>query len=160
MRVAMGDVSLVVPVTAYRTMRQHVAAAAPEEACGLLYGEGRRILDALPVENIEHSRVRFRMSPAGQVEAMLDIERRGLELLALYHSHPMGPDAPSPTDLAESAYPLPHFIWTCQAGTWEAKLFRLGGGTAHEVDFVVRAAGQGLPGDDMDDATGPRGRGG
>jgi proteasome lid subunit RPN8/RPN11 len=159
MPVAMGEVNLVVPLTAYRIMQEHVAAAAPEEACGLLCGEGHRILDALPVENAEHSPVRFRMSPLGQVEAMLDIERRGLELLAIYHSHPLGPDVPSPTDLAEAAYPLPQFIWSCQTGRWGAKLFRLGGSTAHEMEFIVGGAERGDPGHETGEARGPRGRG-
>lgn len=60
---------------------------------------------ALPVENALHSPVRFRMEPADQLKAFYALEEQGLELLAVFHSHPRGPEQPSATDLAEFAYP-------------------------------------------------------
>lgn len=86
-------------------MVAHAAALYPEEACGLLAGRDGRAARFYPVENIHHSPVVYEMEPVQQVRAMLDIEAAGLELLAIYHSHPHGPARPSPTDVALSYYP-------------------------------------------------------
>jgi proteasome lid subunit RPN8/RPN11 len=136
----MGEVRLSVPTSALLRMKDHVEEMAPEEACGLLSGADGRVLDVHPVENAEHSPVRFRMAPAEQVGAMLAIERRGCALVAIYHSHPQGPSGPSAADLAEAAYPVPHFIWTHEDGKWRARLFLLEGDTAHEISFCVSDA--------------------
>jgi proteasome lid subunit RPN8/RPN11 len=94
----------------WQEIQAHALACLPEEACGLLGGAlgadgtARAVL-AMPVENILHSPVRFRMEPLAQLRAMQAIEAAGLDLLAIFHSHPNGPQKPSPTDLAEFAYP-------------------------------------------------------
>jgi proteasome lid subunit RPN8/RPN11 len=63
------------------------------------------VVEVIPVENELHSPVRFRMAAQEQLKAFLRFEERGLELVGLFHSHPAGPVHPSPTDLAEFAYP-------------------------------------------------------
>jgi proteasome lid subunit RPN8/RPN11 len=74
------------------------------------------------------------MEPGEQLKAMLAIEEAGEELLAIYHSHPGGPAWPSPSDVAEAAYPgVIHLIWYRQAGDWEC------GGFLIEGDRVVPA---------------------
>jgi proteasome lid subunit RPN8/RPN11 len=45
------------------------------------------------------------MDPVQQIKAMLAMEAEGLELIAIYHSHPDGPARPSPTDVALAYYP-------------------------------------------------------
>jgi proteasome lid subunit RPN8/RPN11 len=57
------------------------------------------------VENHLRSRVAFEMEPGQQLKAMLDLEEAGLQMLAIYHSHPNGPGSPSPTDVAKAYYP-------------------------------------------------------
>lgn len=86
-------------------MVTHASALYPEEACGLLAGQDGRATRFYPVENIHHSPVAYEMEPVQQIRAMLDIEAAGLELLAIYHSHPHGPARPSPTDVALAYYP-------------------------------------------------------
>ena len=58
-----------------------------------------------PVENALHSPVAYAMQPQAQVEAMMAFERDGLELLAIFHSHPGGPAVPSQTDVRQAYYP-------------------------------------------------------
>lgn len=86
-------------------MVEHLAACLPEEGCGLLAGRGGLCSLMIPVENELHSPVTFRMNPQEQLRAFLRMEDEDLELLAIYHSHPRGPQMPSPTDIAEFAYP-------------------------------------------------------
>lgn len=77
----------------------------PEEACGLVGGQDSRAARLYPVENALHSPVAFEMEPLQQIRAMLAMEAEGLELLAIYHSHPHGPARPSGSDVAQAYYP-------------------------------------------------------
>lgn len=83
----------------------HVMSLFPEEACGLLGGQDGRAARLYPVENMLHSPVAFEMDPLQQIRAMLELEEAGLELLAIYHSHPHGPAWPSASDVAQAYYP-------------------------------------------------------
>ena len=86
-------------------MLAHVAGLWPEEACGLVGGRDGRAVRLYPVENTRHSPVAFEMDPLQQIKAMLAMEAEGLELIAIYHSHPDGPARPSATDVANPYYP-------------------------------------------------------
>jgi len=86
-------------------MLAHVGGLWPEEACGLIGGRDDRALSLYPVENVHHSPISFEMEPVQQVRAMLAMEAEGLELVAIYHSHPHGPARPSATDVANAYYP-------------------------------------------------------
>ncbi len=86
-------------------MLTHAAAHYPEEVCGLLGGRDGRATLFIPIENDLHSTVAYRMEPQQQVQAMLAIDAAGLEIVAIYHSHPGGPARPSATDVVEANYP-------------------------------------------------------
>lgn len=75
--------------------------AAPDEACGLLFGGGERIDRASVAANIAPDpRRHFEIDPAA-LFAALRAERAGGESIAGYwHSHPAGDTRPSVTDAA------------------------------------------------------------
>lgn len=78
-------------------------ARAPAEACGLLLGrsEGARVVaeEARPATNRLNSPVRFEIPPPELYRLWTDAERRGKEVVAIYHSHPAGARAkPSARD--------------------------------------------------------------
>jgi proteasome lid subunit RPN8/RPN11 len=103
-------------------MATDASRRAPQEACGLVAGRNRLTSQVYPIANELNSGVRFRMDPGEQLRALLEIEDSGDELLAIYHSHPQGPDRPSLTDIAEAAYPgVVHLIWYPRSDTWECK---------------------------------------
>lgn len=93
----------------WQTMVYHCDSCLPEEACGLvggrLIGEDARAEVVIPVVNALHSPVRYRMDPQAQINTFLDLERRGLDLVGIFHSHPSGPDLPSTTDVLEFQFP-------------------------------------------------------
>jgi len=100
----------------------------PEEGCGFVIGKGLVPIEALPVTNRLHSPVRFEMEPTEQLKAMLWAEENGMDIVAIYHSHPMGPSVPSPTDLAEFAYPgvVSLILSRQQHGEpWELRAFQI-----------------------------------
>jgi proteasome lid subunit RPN8/RPN11 len=80
-------------------------AGWPLEVCGLLAGRGSRVEKIYPIANRLNSRSEFELAPRPFVAAVFDLEARGFELQAIYHSHPDGPAAPSPTDIIRAAYP-------------------------------------------------------
>lgn len=119
-------------------MRRHVLAHAPLEACGLLAGAKGRVARVFPVKNAAASAVRFRMDPEEQLRAFAQIESAGQELLAIFHSHPSGDSAPSPTDIREAAYPVVQIIWSSIGGRWQARGFWLEGDQVIEVLLIVK----------------------
>ena len=96
---------LILPRALLDEMLAHVSGLWPEEACGLVGGREGRAARLYPVENTRHSPVVFEMEPIQQIKAMLAMEAEGLELIAIYHSHPDGPARPSATDVANAYYP-------------------------------------------------------
>ena len=122
-----------------QTMRQHVAAQAPLEACGLLAGKQDSVEAVLRVRNAEQSPVRFRMDTQEQYDAFMWIEAHGLDLIGIFHSHPSGPETVSPTDIAEAAYDVVHVIWSRADHNWSARGFWIEKKQATEVMLQLLA---------------------
>jgi len=89
----------------HEAMLQQLEAAYPLEACGLMAGKAGQVLRLYPITNRLASPYAYEMDPAEQVIAMIDLEDRGWEMLAIYHSHPNGPERPSQSDIAQAFYP-------------------------------------------------------
>jgi [CysO sulfur-carrier protein]-S-L-cysteine hydrolase len=119
------------------TMQRHINVEAPLEACGLLGGKSGAVDVVLPVKNAAGSRVRFQMEPKAQLRAIEQIESEGLEIVAIFHSHPKGPSVPSPTDIAEASYRVVNIIWSKAGRRWQARGFWIENGHAAEVPLTV-----------------------
>lgn len=72
------------------------------EFCALLLGEESgdeaKVVECLPVENAERSPVSFSVSPEDLFRVYRYAEERGMEIVAVFHSHP-APSRPSMKDL-------------------------------------------------------------
>jgi [CysO sulfur-carrier protein]-S-L-cysteine hydrolase len=76
---------------------------------------------------------RYRPDPRDLVRAFREMDERGEDLVAIYHSHPASPAMPSPTDRAESAddrgeprYPgVVYVLVTLMAEEPEVRAFRI-----------------------------------
>jgi proteasome lid subunit RPN8/RPN11 len=116
----------------------HVQACLPEEGCGLIAGRGRVIQRVFPIRNQARSTTEFVMDPEQQVETLLYLEDQGLELLAIFHSHPAGPSLPSPRDLADAAYPgVVHIILSPGEIGWITRGFLIIDGDFQEIEITV-----------------------
>lgn len=89
----------------HQAMLDQLQTAYPLEGCGIMAGNDGVVKSLYPVDNQLKSSYAYKMEPNQQLKAMLDLEERGWEMLAIYHSHPMGPDGPSSTDVAQATYP-------------------------------------------------------
>lgn len=86
---------------ALAAMRAAAAAAHPREACGILLGEGARILEARLAANVHPSpETHFEIDPQALIDAHRAARAGGAAVVGYYHSHPTGPAAPSATDRA------------------------------------------------------------
>jgi len=73
--------------------------AAPLEACGLLGGCQGRVSRFRELTNADASGEHYRMLPEEQFAAVKELRAGGLEMLAIWHSHPATPARMSPEDL-------------------------------------------------------------
>ena len=122
----------------YEVMIAHVQALLPLEACGLLAGKNGRITHIYLIENSLQSPVVYAMDAQQQIEAMLHAEAEGLDLLAVYHSHPQGPARPSPTDVAQAYYPeLAQLIISLQEEQPTVRAFSIRNGRIEEITLLV-----------------------
>jgi len=128
---------LVLQNTHLAEMIRHVAAQSPLEACGLLAGRGERVESTLPIANADRSPARFRMDALEQLRAFDWMEARGLDLVGIFHSHPAGPSATSPTDIAEAVYPVVHIVLSPSGEEWRARGFWIEAGQSVEISLRV-----------------------
>ncbi len=116
----------------------HARAGYPLEICGLIAGcegEGRELYRGQNVARTPETA--FEMD-ATTLARQIDFEERGLALVAVYHSHPHGPDRPSPLDVAQAFYPdAVHII--CSLAAFQnptVKGFRIADGSVWEVRLL------------------------
>ncbi|ACU54669.1 Mov34/MPN/PAD-1 family protein [Acidimicrobium ferrooxidans DSM 10331] len=80
----------------------HCLRTYPLEACGLLLGDDRAIVEAFPGRNEAHSARVFTMAPEDVLRAEQRAERAGLEIVGVFHSHTHSEAFPSPTDVRQA----------------------------------------------------------
>ena len=114
-------------------------AAYPLEGCGILAGRPGVATRIYPVENALRSQTAYEMEAAQQLAAMLAVEEAGLEMVAIYHSHPDGPERPSPTDVALAFYPdlAQVIVSLAERKRPLSRAFMVGNGRYHEIPLLI-----------------------
>jgi proteasome lid subunit RPN8/RPN11 len=107
---------------------EHARRCAPQEACGVIAGESRgesrvarivyrcRNVSSMP-------EVRYTIAPEDLVRALDDVERKGMEVLGFYHSHPHGGVHPSGIDYARASWHGASYVIVNLAGEVAAWLW-------------------------------------
>jgi [CysO sulfur-carrier protein]-S-L-cysteine hydrolase len=97
-----GPFRLVIPRPIYDAMLAHLRSVLPTEGCGLLAGtvsgEFGRVTMHLPLENVLKSTTEFESEPRGLFTAYKLMRAAGVDVLAVYHSHPTSAPQPSQRD--------------------------------------------------------------
>jgi [CysO sulfur-carrier protein]-S-L-cysteine hydrolase len=83
----------------------HAREEAPNECCGMIGGEDGAGATVYRSINAEASPLRYSLDPNDQFRIMHEMEERGEDLLAIYHSHTASAAYPSQTDVNLAAYP-------------------------------------------------------
>jgi proteasome lid subunit RPN8/RPN11 len=77
-----------------------------KEVCGILAGVGEQVREIIPIQNAASDPAHFfQLDERSFTQAMFDIERTGLSLIGIYHSHPNGDPIPSQVDIQQANYP-------------------------------------------------------
>jgi [CysO sulfur-carrier protein]-S-L-cysteine hydrolase len=133
-----------VPAALLAELIAHARTCAPLECCGLLAGRveaGTARAEArFAVRNDAASATAYATNPRDMLLAFRAIRERGLELLAVYHSHPASPPVPSKRDLAENTYgeTVAHLIVSLAGPVPEVRAWWLSPNGAREADLVIR----------------------
>ena len=91
----------------YEDIVSHAQKEYPLEACGVVAGRDGRAVRVYPMRNAEESEVVYRFDDGEQLRVFNEIEDRGWELYAFFHSHPRTQAFPSPTDRARAHWSDP-----------------------------------------------------
>src|SRR5918996_6652163 len=102
----------------------HARADAPNECCGLVGGTDGRATRLYRARNEFESPLRYNVHPQDLIRIVRDIEERGEELTAIYHSHTRSAAYPSQTDVNLAAnWPDPLYL-ICSLAEGEAPNLR------------------------------------
>jgi proteasome lid subunit RPN8/RPN11 len=99
--------TVTLPSAVRRALVAHADRERPRECCGLLLGRGRRVQFAVPVRNQAAGVTRYELDPRAHIDVRRTVRAfvPAMAIVGVYHSHPEGLPDPSPTDIAEAAYP-------------------------------------------------------
>jgi [CysO sulfur-carrier protein]-S-L-cysteine hydrolase len=109
---------LYLPQALAEGLRDVARHASPLECVGVLAGPGGgRVTVVHPLSNIaDHPTREYIGDPRDLIRVIKLVRSQGLELAAIYHSHPNGPAEPSRTDLAQAAWEIPYLIVDAKTG--------------------------------------------
>lgn len=99
--------------------------AYPHEGCGMLVGRRRGadfVVTEAPAaanENTDRPRVWYDLSPQDQLRIGKEAEKRGLEVLGIYHSHPDHPARPSEGDRSRAFGSFVYVIASIEKGKYK-----------------------------------------
>lgn len=99
---------LTVPDLLLEEVIGHARERAPIECCGLLAGHITGgvgvVAHRYPIENSALSATEYETDADQMMLAFRDMRERGIELLAIYHSHPKSAPVPSRRDIERNTY--------------------------------------------------------
>jgi [CysO sulfur-carrier protein]-S-L-cysteine hydrolase len=120
----------------------HAHEEAPNECCGMIGARDGRATSLYRARNAEASPLRYTVHPQDQLRIMEELEARGEELAAIYHSHTGSRAYPSQTDinLAEN-WPDPLYVICSVADPDSPELrgFAIRDGKVEEVELTIES---------------------
>ncbi len=89
----------------FEQMVEYAQEKVPIEACGILAGKDGKVEKLYKMTNIDNSGTHFMMEPREQFGVVKDMRSCGLEMMAIYHSHPETLARPSAEDIRLALMP-------------------------------------------------------
>jgi len=118
---------------------KHARAEVPNECCGLLAGKNGTVLEVFRCESTEKSPYRYYLDPKDQIRIMREMDRKGWDLVGIYHSHTHTEAYPSKTDVELAFYPEAlYFIVSLEDRNAPViRAFRITDGQIAEEEVVI-----------------------
>jgi proteasome lid subunit RPN8/RPN11 len=147
-----GPLQTSIPATMLQELIDHARAAYPNEACGLVIGDGPaaaggRALRFEATANKSASPYRYEIDPDDLYRLTVATDDADETFWAIVHSHTHTPAVPSPTDIGLAFYPDALYVLVSLAedeadrgtGTPSVRAWRIVDGAVHEVALDVTA---------------------
>jgi len=116
---------LVISAPAVSKIIEEAQRAYPHEGCGMLVGrrDGEDfVVTEAPTasnENTDRPKVWYDLSPEDQLRISKDAQKRGLDVIGYYHSHPDHPAAPSEGDRSRAFGSFVYVIASVEKGKYK-----------------------------------------
>jgi len=123
----------------YDQIVAHAREEAPNECCGMIGARDGEAVKVYRATNAEASPLRFRIDSHEQLELHNEIDRAGLDLGAIYHSHTRTAPAPSQMDINFAKW-WPGMLWIIvglKGDQPDVKTWRIDNGRVSEAELVV-----------------------
>ena len=126
----------------YGQLLKHARRQPHRECCGILAGQDGLITQAFPAKNVAADPVRnYLIAPREIARLMVELRKRRLEFLGIYHSHPhwMDTNEPSANDIALAGYSEKIYVIVTPRpyATTPIRAFSIRGGRAMELEIEV-----------------------
>ncbi len=135
---------LQIPRQLYENLIAQARGELPNECCGLLGGHiiaergVAQVVRAYPLVNAKASPVEYESDAHSMLAAHRTMRQLGLDLLAVYHSHPTSEPIPSRKDLEQNYYEdVIHFIISLQSEPPRMRGWRLSAKDYREADWEI-----------------------
>jgi len=116
----------------------HAEREAPIEACGFLMGSSGLVTRDFPVTNADGREDHYTFDPNEQLRAYSVASEEGLDIMAVYHSHPKGPPHPSAEDIRLAHDPvISYVIISLMETKVSVKAFSIKGGNVGEEQLLM-----------------------
>jgi proteasome lid subunit RPN8/RPN11 len=153
--------TLLITAEAYDAMIAHCVGEPALACCGILAGVPPTASVAYPLRNAANSPSRYNSDPRDLFRANVDLRKRGLAVVAIYHSCPKTAAVPGPTDLRENAYGDVPRVIVARGEVPTVRVWRLTRRYCEELTWRLRTrdgelAPEGAGADDQAPPTSPR----
>lgn len=116
----------------------HGRREEPNEACGYLAARDGVVCRHFELRNIDAAPDHYSMDPAEQFAVIRRMRDEGLQVAAVYHSHPETPARPSVEDIRLAHDPgMTYVIVSLMAGVEPVRAFKIKQGEVIDVPLQV-----------------------
>lgn len=117
----------------------HAREGFPLEVCGMLGGRDGEVSAIYRMTNTDQSNEHFMMDPKEQFRVVKDLRAKGLEMIAIYHSHPETPARPSEEDIRLALTPNVSYaiVSLADPASPVLKSFRIAAGQVEPEEIIV-----------------------
>ena len=136
-----------IPHRIARIILDDARSQVPNEACGLIAGDGKTIQCAIPLSNAASSKwSSFYCEPIEQLRTLKRFDADNLVWMGVYHSHPDSAAIPSSADITgTSDHALLQLIVSLKKSKAELQLWRIGASEVTPLELIFDTeAGEGL----------------
>lgn len=124
----------------YQKIIEHAKKEFPKEACGIIGGVENKGLNVFPLTNTDKSPISYFASPEEQFKVFKEIRKKGLSLVAIYHSHPHSKAKPSQKDVDLAFYPDAFYIIISLTNRAlpDIKAFKINQKKVEEAEIIIK----------------------